>query len=142
MSVVKSHRKEAYLDVIIKAKNLASYTIKITKNQKMFPPEYNNGITNRIIDTATQIYMDCWTANNIYVGKDENGNPKIENLQERLWLQERARLKCNELLALIQLAKEVFHLKSKRVQFWGSNTLEVRNKIKAWNESDRKRFLK
>ena len=106
MSVPQSLRCESKLDVIIKARSLASYTIQITKNPKTFPPEYNNGITNRIIESATKIYMNCWTANNIYV-------KSVEDLQERLWLQETACLECNNLLALIQLAQSTFHLKTR-----------------------------
>ena len=133
MSVPQSLRSESKLDVIIKARSLASYTIQITKNPKTFPPEYNNGITNRIIESATKIYMNCWTANNIYV-------KSVEDLQERLWLQETACLECNNLLALIQLAQPIFHLKTNRIKFWGSKAIEVRNKIRAWNESDKKRY--
>lgn len=135
MSVPESLRTESKLDVIIKARSLTAYTIQITKNQKTFPPEYNNGITNSIIQTATNIYMNCWTANNIYV-------KTIEDMQERLWLQEKACNECNNLLALIQLAQPIFHLKTNRIKFWGSKTIEVRNKIRAWNESDVKRYKK
>lgn len=131
MSVPASLRSESKLEVIIQARSLASYTINITKNQKTFPPEYNNGITNNIIETATNIYMNCWTANNIYVNS-------VEDMQERLWLQEKACNDCNNLLALIQLAQPIFHLKTKRIKFWGSKTIEVRNKIRKWNESDKK----
>ena len=134
MSVPASLRSESKLEVIIQARSLASYTINITKNQKTFPPEYNNGITNNIIETATNIYMNCWTANNIYVDS-------IEDMQERLWLQEKACNDCNNLLALIQLAQPIFHLKTKRIKFWGSKTIEVRNKIRKWNESDKKRYI-
>lgn len=134
MSVPQSLRSESKLEVIIQARSLAAYTINITKNTKTFPPDYNNGITNNIIETATNIYMNCWTANNIYV-------KNAEDLQERLWLQEKACNDCNNLLALIQLAQPIFHLKTKRIKFWGSKTIEVRNKIRKWNESDKKRYI-
>lgn len=135
MSVPEGLRSTSKLDVIVSAQSLAKYTIQITKNQKYFPPEYNNGITNNIIETATSIYMNCWTANNIYVDS-------IEDMQERLWLQEKACIECNNLLALMQLAQSIFHLKAKRIKFWGSKTMETRNKIRAWNESDKKRYKK
>lgn len=133
MSVPEGQRSHSKLEVIIFARDLASYTIKITKNQKVFPPEYNNGITNTIIATATSIYMDCWTANNIYVNAPGDW-------AERDALQKRAALNCNNLLALMQLAQEIFHLKTKRIEFWGSKTINVRNRIRAWNESDCKRY--
>ena len=50
MSVPASLRSESKLEVIIQARSLASYTINITKNQKTFPPEYNNGIKQKVND--------------------------------------------------------------------------------------------
>lgn len=134
MSVVEGARSHSKLEAIVLARQLAAYTIRITKNQNTFPPEYNNGITNKIIDTATSIYMDCWTANNIYVNKD------VKLWEERNALQQKAALNCNNLLALIQLSQEVFHLKSRRIKYWSEKVIEVRNKIRGWNESDDKRY--
>lgn len=115
------------------ARSLAAYTIKITKNPHTFPPEYNNGITNDIIHSAKVIYTNCWSANNIYVREKQDWI-------DRCRLQEEAVRECNNLLALIQLAQEVFHLKTKRIKFWGEKTIGVRNKIRAWNDSDRLRY--
>lgn len=133
MSVPEGQRSHSKLEVIVMARSLAAYTIKITKNQNVFQPEYNNGITNDIIHTAKEIYLRCWTANNIYVTEKEDWH-------ERCSLQESAARECNNLLALMQLAQEVFHLKTKRIKYWGEKTIAVRNKIRAWNDSDRKRY--
>lgn len=133
MSVPEGERSQSKLTVIILARSLATYTIQITKNQNVFLPEYNNGITNDIISCAKSIYMDCWTANNIYVKTKEDW-------EERDRLQKQSALNCNNLLALMQLAQEVFHLKKKRIKYWGEKTITVRNKIRSWNESDSKRY--
>ena len=134
MSVPKNKRKESKLQVILFARDLASYTIKITKNENTFPPEYRWGVTNKIVETATSIYMDCWTANNIYVHGD------AEKKRERIFLQRRAVLNCNNLLALMQLAQEIFHLKTKRVEYWGRKTITARESIKKWSKSDMDRL--
>lgn len=133
MSVPQGQRSHSKLEVIVMARHLAAYTIKITKNQNVFQPEYNNGITNDIISTAKNIYIDLWTANNIYVTDKKDWNDRDD-------LQQKAARNCNNLLALIQLAQEVFHLKSKRIKYWSEKTIEVRNKIRSWNESDSKRY--
>ena len=52
MSVAEGERSHSKLEVIVLARHLAAYTIKITKNQNVFQPEYNSGITNDIIHTA------------------------------------------------------------------------------------------
>ena len=133
MSIPECKRSHSKLEVIVMARSLAAYTIKITKNPHTFPPEYNNGITNDIIHSAKVIYTNCWSANNIYVREKQDWI-------DRCRLQEEAARECNNLLALIQLAQEVFHLKTKRIKFWGEKTIGVRNKIRAWNDSDRLRY--
>ena len=134
MSVPTGERGEGKLEVITKARSLASYTILITKNPNVFKPEFNNAITADIIHTVKEIFISCWTANNIKVSHSP------ERARERIRLQEYAAHQCNNLLALIQLAQPIFHLTGKRVKYWGGLTLEVRSYIRRWNESDRKRY--
>ena len=133
MSVPEGLRGTGRLEVIEKALDLADYTITITANPKIFLPEYQKALTDDINRIALAIYIDAWTANNILVRN-------AENFAERKRLQERAARNCNNLLALMQLAQKVFHLKLKRIQFWGEKTLNVRNLLRAWKESDYKRY--
>ena len=135
MSVPEGLRGTGRLEVIEKALDLADYTITITANPKIFLPEYQKALTDDINRIALAIYIDAWTANNILVRN-------AENFAERKRLQERAARNCNNLLALMQLAQKVFHLKLKRIQFWGEKTLNVRNLLRAWKESDYKRYSK
>ena len=65
-----------------------------------------------------------------------------DDLAERRHLQERAARNCNNLLALMQLAQKLFHLKLKRIKYWGEKTIAARNLIRAWKESDYKRYSK
>lgn len=116
------------------AQELAAYTIKITKNKKVFTPEYNDAITADIIHTAKNIFVSCWEANNIRASKSP------ERAKERLKLQEYAARQCNNLLALIQLAQPIFHLTGKRIRYWGAMILKTRMYIRKWNETDRKRY--
>lgn len=134
MSVPEGKRGESKFAVLVKAQQLCIYTIKICNNKKVFLQEYQSALTNDIIQTAKDIFIDCWTANNIMVRGNE------ERQKERRYLQERAARNCNNLLALMQIAQTLFHLKLKRIKYWGMNTIEVRNLIRAWIESDAKRF--
>ena len=135
MSVPRSERSSNKMfGVLLMARKLASYTITITKNQTTFPPEYQYGITNDIITCAKNIFLYCWTANNIRV----NNDPK--QWERRKALEEKAALECNNLLALMQIAQEVFHLKTKRIRYWGKKTIETRGRIRSWTESDMKRY--
>ena len=124
------------LNAVWYARELAVYTIQICKNKKVFLPEYQSALTDDIIRTAKDIYINAWTANNIRV---------TEKNKKELWawrskLQRQAILDCNNLLALIGLAYPLFHLKGKRIEYWSEQTLKVRNYIKKWRESDVDRY--
>lgn len=134
MSVPEGKRGEGKFEVLMKARDLATYTIQICTNENIFLPKYQNSITNDIISESKDIFMKCFTANNIRVANDGTG------LQERKHLQEEACIHCNNLLALMQIAQQLFHLKTTRIEYWGRKTIEVRNMIRAWIESDRTRY--
>ena len=134
MSVNAGDQQEGKLKVLIMARSLASYTIKICSNARWFPPEYQTALTNRLIDCAISIFVYCNTANNIRV----DGSP--DRLAERASLQANAIRECNNLLALMQIAQEVFHLTTKRLAYWGERTASTRQMRSKWRESDSKRF--
>ena len=113
---------------------LALHTIKICNNKKIFAAEYQEALTNDIICCAKDIYINAWNANNIYVKKD-NGS-----WQSREKLQKIAILKCNELLALINIARRLFHLKGNKVKYWSQMTLDTRGLIRKWMESNAKQY--
>ena len=61
-NVRKDERKEGKLELDILARNLAVYTIQITKNQNVFPPEYGH-ITAMLVEQAMKINRYIWAAN-------------------------------------------------------------------------------
>lgn len=132
MSVPEGKRGEGKFEVLIKTRDLAAYTINICCNENTFKPQYRDAITNKIIEISTDIFLQCWTANNIRL--------TAENIRKRQGYQQEAILQCNNLLALIQIAQKVFHLTTKRIKFWGEQIIEARNLIQKWKESDRKRI--
>ena len=133
MSVPVNQRTHGKLEACVKARELACYTLQITKNKKVFTEDYQEAITDKIISTALNIHCFAWTANNIVVNS-------YEDLQERLSYQKQAIVQCNVLLSLIDIAKPLFHLASKRVIFWGKSTIETRSLLRAWRNSDYKRY--
>lgn len=133
MSQTVNNRSENKLDVFIKARNLSNYTIKICSNEKVFLPQYRKSFTVLLEKTAIKIFINSWSANNIVVTSEET-------LQERLKLQVLAIRGCNDLLALIQLAKPLFHLTAKRVRYWGTQTIGIRKDLQSWNVNDKKRY--
>ena len=133
MSVNESSRTASKLQASVMAKSLAVYTIRICTNEKNFDPKYRACMTDKIISDAIDIFRCVWTANNIRVASEEGW-------KRRGALQKRAVQYCNDLLALISLAKPLFHLTTKRTEFWIGQTIEVRNTILGWHDSDRQRY--
>ena len=136
MSVPVNQRSHGKLEAYTKAFDLVVYTLRITKNKKIFSVEYQEELTDRIISSALDVYLAVGCANDIQV-RTKNDE---ENYKERLALQRKALNKCGELNKLILLAKPIFHLTSKRVKYWAGLTQETRNLLKAWSDSDKKRF--
>lgn len=133
MSVPEGMRKEGKFLLLIKAEELTRYTIVITKNEKVFLPEYQRALTDDLISFAKDIYIKIRTANDILVRTKDDW-------LERCKLQKEAVRCCNNLLALLDIAYRVFHLNSKRVRYWGAMIVDVRNRTRAWNENDAKRY--
>ena len=121
------------MEACVKARELCVYTLRITVNPKIFKPEYQHALTDKIVDTALEIQNLSWSANNVLVNS-------AEDMYRRLDYQDRAADACNNLLSLIEIAKPIYHLATKRVIFWSGLAIETRKLIRAWREADRKRY--
>ena len=133
MSVPENARTKGKLEACVKAHDLACYTLQITTNKKNFPEQFQAALTDKIVSVALDIHTLAWSANNVLVNSPED-------LAERLGFQELAAVACNILLSMIEVAHRVFHLPTKRVVYWSGKAIETRNLIRAWRESDRKRY--
>ena len=122
------------LEACQKAMELALHTIKICNNKNIFTVEYQEALTNDIIRCAKDIYVFAWNGNNVYVTKD-NGR-----WEQREKLQLLAISKCNELLALINIARRLFHLKGSKVKYWSQMTIDTRMILRKWHEANAKQY--
>jgi len=135
MAVPEGERAKPKLHFLLTAQELAVYTLKITRNKKVFKDEYFDCVTAPIIEAAQSVFYDAFEANNVYVTTAGDWITRRE-------LQRRAIRKCNRMLPQIQLAQKVFHFKTKRLKFWGEKIIKTRDALKAWHEADRKRYSK
>ena len=133
MSVPVNQRKQGKLEVCLKAHDLCVYTLQITKNEKIFVKDYQDQLTDKIVQCAMDIHLNVWMANNIRVAR-----PEDYELRRRF--QNLALSNCVSLLALIDIAQSAFHLSGKRVIFWSKKVIEARNLIRAWKASDAQRY--
>lgn len=122
------------LEACEKAMELALHTIKICATKKNFLPEYQEALTNDIIRCSKDIYIYTWNGNNVYVTKDNGAWVEREKWQDK------AIQKCNELLAMINIARRLFHLRGNKVSYWSQMVLETRGLIRKWREATVKQF--
>lgn len=134
MSVAEPLRHKGRLEVHIKAQFLASYTAQILKNEKIFDPNIDKTLIERMRNCAVDIYVKAWQANKI------RAETNAINRAMRYQLQEEAILLCDELHACIGIAKTVYHLRQRRMKYWSGLITEVRKLLQAWKESDVTRY--
>lgn len=132
MSVRASERGQGKLEAIVIARELATYTIRVTDNPKNFDPVHRPFI-DKMQSAATDIFVRANAANCIYVKSRTEADSRFR-------LQCEAISKCYEFLGLLNIAHGLFHIDGKRTKYWGNLTIATRDKIKAWRDSDVKRY--
>lgn len=133
MSVIKAKRSESKLQVIVKAIELCEYTIRICKNEKVFPKSDRWLITSRITGMAEEIMVHTRQANDIRV-------ESMEDYMARHNLQVAAHGCCEALLSLIEISYKVIGLEGSRVEYWTGLIVSLEELIQRWMRSDRDRF--
>lgn len=93
MSVQATDRGKSKFECLINTMKLAVYTIRITKNEKVFLPEYRSALTDDIIRSAKNVHIFAWQANDIKVDSSEKYIKRRE-------LQQNAIDECTALLPM------------------------------------------
>jgi len=136
MSVVKSKRKsnKQPLQVITKANNLTTHTIRICSNENNFPKRYRWCITSKIVDAAVEIARNATIANSINADSDR----EMYSLRKKY--QTVALANTYSLLTLIDIAYNTFSLEGDKVDYWVGLVEEVQNLLRNWKRSDEQRY--
>ena len=132
MSVPVNQRSHGKLEACVKTHEIAVYSIKILANRKTFTAEYASFIS-KIESAAIDIHSFAWSANGISV-------TDTESYTSRIALQQKAISECGVLLSYIDIAKNLFHLDTKRVKYWSTMVIEAKKLLRAWRDSDKKRY--
>ena len=132
---VPENERNLQLNACWEARELAMHTIRICTNENIFLPIYKEALTDKLINLSLSIYLNVWSANNVRVTRSNEW-------LRRHTLQKQALLSCESMLALIGLSRQVFHLRSKKVNYWSKLLIDIENSIRKWEKSDIKRFSK
>ena len=116
------------LKVIVKAKELAVYTFKLTSNCNRYPKKYRHSLVDRIQIKSLDIYDALFEANRI---------SNINHKRERCEMITRAITMCDELLFYIELSMSLELLKDTSAAYWSKMVQDVKYMSIAWRTRER-----
>lgn len=116
------------LKVIVKAKELAVHSFKLTSNCNRYPKKYRHSLVDRIQIKSLDIYETLLEANRIN---------NVSNKRERCETITRAITFCDELLFYIELSMNLGLLNDKSTAYWSKMVSDVKYMSIAWRTKER-----
>lgn len=117
------------LKVIVKAKELAVHSFKLTSNSNRFPKKYRHSLCDRIQIRSMDLYETLLEANRI--------NNQTQKWQ-RCEMITRAVTICDKLLFYIELSMMLEILSDKSAEYWSKMVTDVKYMSLAWRNRERK----
>lgn len=117
------------LKVIVKAKELAVHSFKLTSNCNRYPKKYRHSLVDRIQIRSLDIHDTMLEANRI-----NNSSHK----RERCETITKAITYCDELLFYIELSMNLGLLNDRSAEYWSKMVSDVKFMSIAWRTSERK----
>lgn len=116
------------LKVIVKAKELAVHTFKLTSNCNRYPKKYRHSLVDRMQIKSLDIYDTLFEANRVN---------NVTRKQERCEMITRAITLCDELLFYIELSMELGLLTDSSAEYWSKMVRDVKYMSLAWRTKER-----
>ncbi len=132
--MIKAKRQEGKLMVLVKAREMCSYTLTICKNEKNFPKRDRWILTQPIVSEALSV-MTCLRRSNAVRVETQLDYDYRRNQQVMAFGHAEA------LLTLIELAFVTLSLECDRVEHWTGLILETETLIQKWRRSDKERYV-
>lgn len=116
------------LKVIVKAKELAVHTFKLTSNCNRYPKKYRHSLVDKMQIKSLDIYTLLFEANRI-----NNTTHK----RERLEMITKGIAYCDELLFFIELSMDLQLLADNSAAYWSKMVSDVKYMAIAWRTKER-----
>lgn len=116
------------LKVIVKAKELAVHSFKLTSNCNRFPKKYRHSLVDRIQLKSLDLYESLFEANRIN---------NMTHKRERCDAITRAIVLCDELLFYIELSMNLDLLSDGSAAYWSKMVSDVKYMSIAWRTKER-----
>lgn len=116
------------LKVIVKAKELAVHSFKLTSNCNRYPKKYRHSLVDRIQLKSLDIYETLLEANRIN---------NVSHKRERCEMITKAITICDEILFYIELSMMLDLLTDKSAEYWSKMVQDVKYMAIAWRTRER-----
>ena len=116
------------MKVIVKAKELAVHSFKLTSNCNRYPKKYRHSLVDRIQLKSLDIYDTLTEANRIN---------NVRHKQERCEMITKAITCCDQLLFYIELSMGLGLLADKSAEYWSKMASDVKHMSIAWRTRER-----
>lgn len=117
------------LKVLMKAKELAVHSFKLTSNCNRYPKKYRHSLVDRIQIKSLDIYDTLLEANRI--NNITRKHDRCEKITGAITL-------CDELLFYIELSMQLGLLANKSAEYWSKMVSDVKFMSIAWRTRERK----
>jgi hypothetical protein len=116
------------LKVIVKAKELAVHSFKLTSNSNRYPKKYRHSLVDRIQLKSMDIYESLLEANRI--NNVTNRNQRCEKITKAVTI-------CDEMLFYIELSMNLGLLNDGSAAYWTKMVQDVKYMSIAWRTRER-----
>ncbi len=117
------------LKVIVKAKELAIHSFRLTSNCNRYPKKYRHSLVDKIQIKSLEIYETLLEANRIN---------NVTNKFLRCETITKAITYCDEMLFYIELSMNLSLLKKQSAAYWSKMVSDVKFMSIAWRTKERK----
>ena len=118
------------LQVIIKAKQLAEHTLRVTSNCNRYPKKWRFSLVDKMQNKVLEIYEYLYEANRTDLKSYR---------KERSELQTKAITHCDELLFYIELSQKLNIINEKSMEYWSKMVIDIKRMAIAWRSKDKSR---
>ena len=118
------------LKVVIKSKELAVHTIKVTSNCNKFPKKYRFTLCDKMQNKAMNIYELLLEANRV----------NLSDIKTRNELQTKAILSCDELLFYIEMCLQLNIIQPNSAEYWSKLVSDIKFMTIKWRTKDKERY--
>ena len=116
------------LKVIVKAKELAVHSFRLTSNSNRYPKKYRHSLVDKIQIKSLEIYENLHEANRINNKTDKRA--RCETITKAITY-------CEELNFFIELSMGLDILSGNSAQYWSKLVSDVKFMAIAWRKSEK-----